>query len=217
PSVTPSQTNPMVWYRFDQNSGTTVTDSSGNSNNATLVNGPTWVTGKSGNAVNFDGSNDYLSMPAGIVRSLTDFTISTWLKLDTVSTWARIFDFGTGTGMNMFLTPRGGSNVIRFAITTGGYSVEQQINGTTALAAGVWKHVAVTKAGNVAVLYVDGVEVGRNNNMTLSPSNLGNTNYNYIGKSQYADPYLDGQVDSFRIYNRCLSASEIKQLLTNGN
>ncbi|HYH04145.1 MAG TPA: hypothetical protein VEC37_13705, partial [Bacillota bacterium] len=33
--------------------------------NVTLVNGPTWVTGKSGDAVNLDGSNDYVSLPSG--------------------------------------------------------------------------------------------------------------------------------------------------------
>lgn len=217
PASTPTPaTNPVVWYKFDQSSGTTASDSSGNGKNATLVNGPTWTAGKSGNAVNLDGLNDYLSMPSGIVSGLNDFTIATWVKLDSISTWSRIFDFGTGTSRNMFLTPRGGSNVIRFTITTGGYSAEQQINGTAALPTGAWKHVAVTKSGNLAILYVDGVEVGRNSNMTISPSALGNTSLNYIGKSQYADPYLDGQVDGFRIYNRGLSATEIKNLYSAG-
>ncbi|MBN1312750.1 MAG: carbohydrate-binding protein, partial [Anaerolineae bacterium] len=49
--------------------------------------------------------------------------------------------------------------------------------------------------------------------MSLSPSSLGSTNQNWIGRSQYAaDPYLDGQVDDFRIYNRALSASEVGSL-----
>ncbi|MCX6377053.1 MAG: hypothetical protein NTU88_13650 [Armatimonadetes bacterium] len=41
---------------------------------------------------------------------------------------------------------------------------------------------------------------------------MGNTNRNYIGRSQYSDPYLYGLVDDFRIYGRALSASEITQL-----
>jgi hypothetical protein len=48
--------------------------------------------------------------------------------------------------------------------------------------------------------------------MTLSPANLGNTTQYYIGRSQYADPYLDGQLDQFRIYNRALSAAEVLAL-----
>ena len=109
----------MVWYKFDETSGTTAADSSGNGKNATLVNGPTWVAGKSGNAVNLDGSNDYVSMPSGIVSTLNDFTIAAWVKQDALRQWSRIFDLGTGTTRNMFLTPSSGST-IRYAITTGG-------------------------------------------------------------------------------------------------
>ena len=210
PTVTPGG-DMVTWYKFDETSGTTAADSSGNGNNATLVNGPTWVADKSGNAVNLDGSNDYVSMPTGIVSNLNDFTTATWVKLDTISTWSRIFDFGTGTSANMFLTPQCGSG-IRFAITTGGSGGEQQINGSSALVTGAWKHVAVTLSGNTGILYVDGVEVARNSGMTLKPSSLGSTTQNYIGKSQYADPYLDGLVDDFQIYNRALSASEVQTL-----
>ena len=49
--------------------------------------------------------------------------------------------------------------------------------------------------------------------MTLRPSHLGNTANNFIGKSTYpADPYFDGLVDDFRIYNRPLAAGEIAAL-----
>ncbi len=216
PTRTPTpQTGPIVWYQFNETSGTTAADSSGNGKTGTLVNGPTWVTGQSGNAVNLDGSNDHVSMPAGVVNGLTDFSITTWVKLDTTGNWRRIYDFGTGTTVNMFLVPTTGST-IRFAITTSGGSGEQRINGTAALPTGAWKHVAVTKSGSTGTLYVDGVQVGQNTSLTLSPSSLGNTTNNWIGRSQYADPYLDGQVDDFRIYNRALSASEVQSLFNGG-
>lgn len=207
-----AQNDPVLWYRFNETGGATAYDSSGSGKNAVLVNGPTWVSGREGNAVNLDGSNDYLSLPAGIVSALNDFTIAAWVRLDTVSTWSRIFDFGTGTNVNMFLTPRSSSGSIRFAITTGGSGSEQRINGSSALPAGTWKHVAVTLSGNTGILYVDGVEVGRNSNMTLRPSSLGNTGNNYIGRSQYSDPYLDGSIDDFRIYDRAISAAEVQEL-----
>jgi hypothetical protein len=214
---TPSQ-GPMVWYEFNQSSGTTASDSSGNGQNATLVNGPTWVSGIIGNAVNLDGSNDYVSMPSGVVSSLTNFSIATWVRLDSISNWSRVFDFGTGTTVNMFLTPQNGSTgAVRFAITTSGNGSEQQITGSSALPTGTWTHVAVTKSGNTGRLYVNGSQVGSNSSMTLSPSSLGSTNQNWIGRSQYsADPYLDGQVDDFRIYNRALSSSEVNALASGG-
>ncbi len=207
----------VVWYGFDETSGTTAYDSSGNGRNASLINGPTWVAGRTGNGVDLDGSNDYVSMPSAIVSTLYDFTIAAWVRLDAVSTWSRIFDFGTGTTRNMFLAIRSGSGTIRFAITTNGNGAEQQINGNAALTTGSWQHVAVTLSGNLGILYVNGTEVGRNGNMTLRPASLGNTALNYIGRSQYADPYLDGRVDNFRIYNRALSAAEIGGLYTTGN
>jgi len=53
--------------------------------------------------------------------------------------------------------------------------------------------------------------------MTLSPSNLGSTTQNWIGRSQYSsDPYLNGVVDDFLIYNRALSASEVSTLASGG-
>jgi hypothetical protein len=69
--------------------------------------------------------------------------------------------------------------------------------------------VAVTIGGSTGVLYVDGVPVGTNSSMTLSPSALGITTQNYIGKSQYNDPYFNGQVDEFRIYNDVLGAGDV--------
>jgi len=208
-----AQTTPIVLYSFDETTGTTAIDTSGNNKNATLNEGATWVSGKTKNAVDLSGNSQYVSMPSSIISTLNDFTISTWIKLDTTSTWSRIFDFGKGTSVNMFLTPQSNNGSIRFAITTGGANTEEQINGSLGLGSGSWKHIAVTLLGSTGILYVDGVEVGRNTGMTLKPSSLGNTENNYIGKSQYSsDPYLDGQIDEFRIYDRALSSSEVSSL-----
>jgi hypothetical protein len=65
-------------------------------------------------------------------------------------------------------------------------------------------------SGNAGVLYVDGRPVGTNSSLTLSPLTLGSTANNYIGKSQYGtDPYINGSIDEFRIYNVGLSPAEI--------
>jgi len=201
---------PVVWYKFDEKDGTTAVDSSGNARNATLLNGPTWVEGKYGNAVNLNGGNQYASCPPGLVSSLTNFTISAWVYLNANPTWSRIFDFGTGTGVYMFLSPRGGADRVRYAITTAGNGAEQRIDGPTVLPAASWQHVAVTLNGTAGTLYVNGVPVGTNTGMTLNPSSLGNTTQNYIGKSQWNDPYFNGLVDDFRIYANALSAAEVQ-------
>ncbi|WP_167357038.1 LamG-like jellyroll fold domain-containing protein [Paenibacillus pectinilyticus] len=200
-----------AWYKFDESSGTTASDSSGNGKNATLSGTPSFIAGKSGNAVNLNGSTDYASLPTGIVSNLNDFTIAAWVKPNSVSKWSRVFDFGTGTSKYMFLTVNAGS-APRFAITTSGSSAEQQLNAPSALPTGTWTHLAITWSGNTGTLYVNGVAVATNTNMTFKPSDLGATNQNYFGKSQYNDPYLNGLVDQFKIYNRALSASEVSTL-----
>lgn len=206
--------NLIAWYLFNETAGTAAADSSGYGNNGTVVNGTStiWSTGKSGNAVNLDGTDDYAALPAGIVASSTTYTVAAWVNLDTVSNWSRIFDFGSGSNTYMFLSPKNASNgKIRFAIKNNG-SAEQIIDGQGALAAGGWHHVAVTLNGVTGTLYVDGIQAGQNTSMTLKPSDMGSTAQNWIGRSQFADPFLDGRVDDFRIYNKALTAIEIAGL-----
>ena len=202
-----------AWLRFDENSGITATDSSGNGWNGSLVGGPLWSTGHFGNAVNLDGFNEHVALPAGIVSGLTDFTFSAWVKLDTLATWSRVFDFGSGTGNYMFLTASAPGGAPRFAIRTPSAG-EQIIDGSTSLPVGAWTHLALTLSGTTGTLYVNGIAAGSSTNITLDPSDLGTTTANYIGKSQWADPYLDGLVDDFRIYGSALSASAIAALTT---
>ena len=199
------------WWKFDATSGTTAADSGYGGNPGTLQSGATWVVGAISNAVHLDGTaNGYVSLPSGLVSALNDFTISTWVKVDANATWARVFDFGSGTGNYMFLAPASGGASVRYAITTG--SGEQQLNRAGNLSTGVWHHLAVTLAGSTGVLYVDGVPANTNLSMTLTPSSLGSTTQNYIGKSQWSDPNLTGSVDDFRIYSRALNATEVAAL-----
>src|SRR5262249_38793826 len=170
------------------------------------------VAGKIGNAVKLNGTTEYVDLPDNIVSGLNDFTVSAWVNLAADPSWSRVFDFGTGTGDYMFLTNNGGGTGVRFAITTTGSGGEQQINSNTHLPLNTWSHLAVTVSGNTGTLYINGTPVGTNSNMTLHPSNLGDTNQNWIGRSQFGDPPLNGTVDDFQIYGHALSASEIGAL-----
>jgi hypothetical protein len=169
-----------------------------------------------GNAVGLNGPhpNQSVTMPAGIIGTLNDFTVATWVNLAATTQWSRVFDFGSGPTMNMFLTVNAGTGP-RFAITTAGGGNEQRINPTVAgqLPTNQWIHLAVTLAGNTGTLYVNGAPVGTNANITLRPSSMGNTTQNWIGKSQYGDPGLNGTVDEFGIYDRALSEAEVQALM----
>ncbi|GAA3439257.1 glycoside hydrolase family 127 protein [Kutzneria kofuensis] len=197
-----------AWYQFNETSGTVAADSSGNGKNATLTGGASWSAG----TVQLNGTDGYVQLPAGVINGATAYSVATRVRLDAAESWSRIFDFGTGTTAYMFLTPNSSANTLRYAITAGGADGEQQINAS-ALPVGSWHHVAVTYGNGVGILYVDGVEVGRNNAMSVQPLSFGNdVKQNYLGKSQYADPYLRGALDDFRLYGRTLSPSEVAKL-----
>jgi uncharacterized protein len=171
----------------------------------------TRVPGRLGGAVRLDGGNQYVQLPANVVSTLTDFTVALWVDLDATSAYSRLFDFGSGTARNLYLTVNDGRGP-RFAITTGGSGAEQRVTSSTQLPTGRWTHVAFTLAGGTGTLYVDGAAVASNSAMTLTPSSLGTTANNWIGRSQYGDPLLKGAVDDFQIYGRALSAGDVAAL-----
>jgi len=198
----------MHEYSFSETGGASTADSVGGPAwNGTLPNGGTLSGGQ---LTLSSGSQQYVNLPAGIVSTLSNFTVIAWVDLNSSANWSRIFDFGNNATTNMFLTPQNGSTgKVRYAITTSGGGGEQQINCNSALTTGVWHQVAVTLNANTGILFVDGVPVGTNSAMTLKPLSLGSTVNNYLGKSQYADPYLNGLIDEFRIYSVALSSAEV--------
>lgn len=228
----PAIPNLLMWYKFDETNGTTAVDSSGNNNDGTYVNTPSFGTGINGGSFKMAGgaSNSttapYVRIPNGILKDAANITISSYVKWSGGANNQWLYALGINSNQYIFTTPSTGS-AMNTAITnvssssTGqGYTAEQRFGMSSPLSTNVWKHVAAvinfdTKTAN---LYVDGIEVGRNENMTIKPSDLYNAanNYSgYIGKSFYPDPYFAGEVDDFRIYNKALSAEEVSTLSGN--
>jgi hypothetical protein len=202
----------ITHLNFDETSGSTAADSSGHGGDGALNGGATWTAGKTGNAVSLSGAGQYVALPANLMADVADFTVSAWVNVSTTANWMRIFDFGDAQGHYMYLTPRSGAGVARFAIATN-YGYNEQAITAPALPTGQWTHVAVTMSDNVLTLYVNGVAVGSITTATTTPFQLGTTDQNWIGRSQYpADPYFNGRIDDFRIYKGALQPAEINQL-----
>jgi len=203
------------WWKFDDGSGTTAVDSTGNGNDATVYGDPQWSAGWIDGALQFDGVDDYVDLPIGsLIGSLTNSTFLIWANFaNTGGGWQRIWDFGSGEQINMFLTPRiGTGGEMRFAITETGYADEDQTTAPATLASG-WHHVAliIDIDNNVHRLYLDGELVAENTDARYSPSTLGETTQNWLCRSQYvADGYFIGSLDDFQIYNHAMSANEIR-------
>lgn len=162
-----------------------------------------------GNVLSLDGVSQYALLADPVANAST---FMTWVKWDGGAQWQRIFDFGSGTGAYFFLTPAASSGNMRFSITTNGNGAEQQINAPYPLPTNSWCHVAVTVDGTVGLLYLDGVPVATNNNLTIRPWQT-LPSANYIGQSQFpGDPLFHGEISSFRIFGRALSGAEIQNI-----
>jgi autotransporter-associated beta strand protein len=201
------------YYKFDEAGGIKGVDSWG-ANHATLAATGNRSTGKYGQALLLDGTtNAYATLPSGIMGTLNDFTISAWVRMDAITTWMRVFDFGSSTTQYMFLTVQtgvtSGKSIVRYAIKNGS-AAEQNLNFNYTFPLNTWINLAITRLGSTCTMYINGTAVASSTAISIKPSALGATSFNYLGKSQFsADPMLKGSIDEFKVYSRALSPSEI--------
>ena len=227
----------VVWYKFDEATGATATDAAmfgGVARNGTLTAASPGAAAFStmarvgSHAVSFTGATatagGYVTIPSLQNIAPAALTIACWVYLTGDLEWQRVFHLGVDAASPvkyMFLTThQAAANPpsVRFTISTMGSTVRENIEMTSPalLTMNVWHHIAVTLAPGspyTGTLYIDRVPAGSNTRMTLHAGDLGATDRNFIGKSQFAqDAYLGGAIDDFRIYRRALTAAEIAAL-----
>ena len=172
-----------------------------------------------GNALAFDGVDDYVSLPNGILNSLSaSSTIETWFFWNGGNGWQRVFDFGNNRSNYVFFSPQPASGDPRplFQIYNG--STSNNILSSKPIISGKWYHLAITinATTNTGSIYLNGELVGQNTNFTLRANAIGNSTTNYLGKSQYDDAYFNGKMDEFRIWNIAKTQSEIQTGMKTG-
>ncbi|MDF2268524.1 family 43 glycosylhydrolase [Streptomyces coacervatus] len=205
-----------LWYKLDAGSGTTVSDTSGNGRDGTVNGTADWSA--SGQGLAFNGSDTYIKVPDDVMKGMDSITVSLDVLIDSAqSTPYFLYGFGNSSGSsgNGYLFTTG--NSLRTSVATGNWSTEQTTKPSDShnLTRAVWKHLAYTQTGNTGVLYEDGVEVGRNTSVTITPGAIGSgtTTANYIGRSVYSgDKLFKGRIRDFRVYDRALAGSEVGQL-----
>jgi len=189
---------------FDKNT----LDKSLHLNHGAAYGGVTYTTGKAGtDALVLNGTDAFVQLPTNLANQ-KEITVATWAYWNGGGIWQRIFDFGNGESQNMFLSPSGDTGQLRFAIKNGG---DEQRLTSTALPTGKWSHIAVTLSGANASMYVNGKLVAESNAFSISPLDFKPV-LNYIGRSQYPDPLLNGSIDDFRVYNYALTSHEVAVL-----
>lgn len=212
------------YWKFDEGSGTSATDSSGNGNTGTLTNGPTYSTNtpfSSGYSLSFDGTNDYVDSGATSAWSFGtgNFTAGAWFKTTGSSRQSILNKFqynGTGTVEQGFFIDMLAGGKIRVGFETDGGNNYRVTDSNATYNDGSWHYVAFTRsAQNTINLYVDGQFISSN---TLTAGTVGSvTTTNPLRIGYEADygvspgftTYFNGQIDDVRIYNSALSASDI--------
>jgi hypothetical protein len=190
-------------------STTTAFDRSGQGNDGTLTNGPAPTIGKIGQALKFDGVNQYVQSTTVPTSATDNWTMSAWIKASMLSQDSIVVYNGTdsgGYGFGVGGCPLSGSNLC------GLFGGITWINSGYTFTDYSWHHVVMERASGVTKFYVDGVQTPNTNNTAPAvPSSA------FIIGHEYAlSRYFSGSIDDVRIYNRALSAAEVKQLYLMG-
>jgi hypothetical protein len=201
---------PVLHLKFDESSGTTAFDSSGFGNNGNLMNGPTWTSGKIGNALSFDGTDDYVEIPGTALNIYNSITVSAWINPIVVNAEMEIVCKAAQTTYTGYEFGFNASGELRFRINPLSSTFANRLSSGAAITRNTWQHVAATYDGTTISFYKNGALI----NSVPALGNLYPTTENLVvGIYAYLNTYkFLGSMDDLRIYNRSLSASEIFQI-----
>jgi len=204
-------------------SGTTWSDLSGDGNDLTLTNGPTF-TSDNGGAIVFDGTNDYAASPLNqsfFQFGTGDYTLGIWVKFDSVSNFEGFLSCGPGNTSGAWQFGHSGTK-FRYRLGTGGTNIDCTATQTRNL--DQWYYIVVVndRSENECKLYVDGsIDKTSGTNSTWGSSNVGVftatdvKNCFNVGRNRNQNLFLDGAVAQVHVYKgKALTASEV---LTNYN
>ncbi len=219
----PVSNNLVAWWKLDEKSGSTAFDTIGG-NNGSLKNYPSWSSnGQVGGSLSFDGVNDYVRVADNNALDFGtgDFSISVWVKTSDSSGIDVILDKRTeasGPVQGFVLFTYNGE--LGFQLGDGKGHTNYGSNNAF-IADGNWHQVTVTVDRNAVgggKWYVDGVNVG-SFTPTGRQGSLSNNKALTLGRRSDSSSagYFKGSLDEVMLFNRALSAGEIKTIYNDGN
>ncbi|HML74352.1 MAG TPA: choice-of-anchor D domain-containing protein [Anaerohalosphaeraceae bacterium] len=203
-----------AYWKLDEISGTSAADSSGNGYHGTLMNmsDAAWVAGKRGNALSFDGSNDYVVIPnyKGVTGTAAR-SCGGWIKTTKLS--GEIMTWGAVDAGTKWVVRINDNGTLRTEVSYG------YLSGATVLTDNNWHHIAVVLAddGSPDVgeiqLYVDGrlepiIEVSMRQINTVASQNV------QLGAFASSPRYFLGLMDDIWIFDKALTAEQIQAIMT---
>jgi len=207
-----------LWL-FDESNGDVAKDSSGNQNDGTLVNGPEWGKAELGNALSFDGVDDYVNLPATTSNNWKGLTLVAWVWLNLLpnelpASYGEIY----GSNQDLYdMYEDKSNNELRVKVATV-VSAERPGIPTAQLETNRWLHIAGTydSAAGQAKIYMDGQLMDTHNLTGL----INGTQYSSIGSQGGPDgpftDFLDGMIDEVALFNVSLDEGDIQTLMNKG-
>lgn len=203
----PAEDGLVAYWSFDEGTGKTAADATGNGHDGEFNGAPKWVAGKFGTALEFDGKGDYVAVADDDALDLTDkITLMAWFSPNDVLTSRRlmvknnsifvIFDFSNANSIDFLVKPNN-----TFAESK-----------TTDWKVGEWYHFAGTFDGKTLKVYINGeLEGEAANNVPIAPSDL----ELWIGGDDNgrATDWFPGKIDEVRLYDKTLSGADIQRVM----
>ncbi len=201
----------VAHWKLDDCDGTIARDTAGNSDGILTNMGMNWTSGVYGNALAFDGVDDYVEMPGFTgVSGQESRTCSAWIKTTTNN--RHILTWGTTEIGSKWTIRLNGDGMLRVEVS-GGY-----ISGSTMLTDGQWHNIAVVLDSDSdpdiseVQLYIDG-QAEITGGYAGCPINTSATENVKIGVHYQGLQYFDGLIDDVRIYNTALSSEYISTII----
>src|SRR3989344_4908798 len=231
PQVNASQANKLrqglvgMWTFDGVDMGTTsAIDRSGNANTGWLINGTKKSIGKIGQALNFDGVDDYVDVASNSILNAYPITISVWAKINPVQagTYPALVNKYVNGSLNgwQIYTEVSSKKLCAWYFRSSGNSTGYEgvncFGSVTGYFDNQWHLVTFVVDASGSVLYVDGVS--KRTSAWTGTAGATNTTQNIsIGTYPNAQGYLNGLIDEVRVYNRALTPTEIRQLYKAGS
>src|SRR5581483_207551 len=211
--------NLVGYWKFDEGSGSTTSDASGNGYTGTLQGSASWANGQIGSSsLSLNGSGGTnVDIPATVIDTTQSFSVAAWVKLNSLSGYQTFVSIDGSQVSAFYLQLRGDTG--QFAFTRlGGDSTSSSTTVASASDApsmGIWYHlVGIYDASAKTIsLYVNG---SLQQTVAYSSAWQG-TGHTEIGRGKYAGnpvDFVNGQIDDVHIYNIALSAKSVADLAT---
>lgn len=196
-------------YGFEEASGSMAADASGKGNHGTIKEAVRINTGKYGNALKFDGVNDWVTVNDSASLDLSaGFTLEAWVYPQSVQGWQTVIMKETSGDLVYYLSSSNNANLPNSAFNNGNFN---GVTGPGQLPANEWSHLVSTYDGQYQRLYVNGKEVAKNAQSGLIQQSDGVLR---IGGNSVWTEYFQGYIDEVRVYNRALTAEEVSNNMT---